>query len=427
MQHFESGFPCEQNPDPISADPYLGDRSTKKRPPPKVRNLTFPVQKKRRATTETVTATPQQCEDEVPHEAIEPMNTETGTQTSPKKAPVNQRNRFSKPTSIKCDSCGHYTRTSKSDIKLITKDNFIQTIQKNDANCFHYTGIPKVALLQQIFIWIEPLACKIKLWDGQKKFTTTGRSAARKRKALTSFEEYCLTLVRIRRGYDVELLSHLFGISKSHVCRILPSWINFLAKCLKPLIKWPSEDVVRANLPHSFRSFPRTRCIIDCTEIYVEKAFRPAAQRATWSSYKHANTFKLLVGIMPSGAITFLSKLYSGSISDQAIVKQSKFVDNIEEGDDVMADRGFNVRHLLLRKKATLNIPSFSFNKRLSAKAVKRSRRIASVRIHVERAICRMKTFRILSGIIPIKLRFQLNQIITIIGALCNLQERLAK
>ena len=130
LQHFESGFPCEQNPDPISADPYLGDRSTKKRPPPKVRNLTFPVQKKRRATTETVTATPQQCEDEVPDEAVEPMNTETGTQTSPKKAPVNQRNRFSKPTSIKCDSCGHYTRPSKSDIKLITKDNFIQTIQK---------------------------------------------------------------------------------------------------------------------------------------------------------------------------------------------------------------------------------------------------------------------------------------------------------
>ena len=69
----------------------------------------------------------------------------------------------------------------------------------------------------------------------------------------------------------------------------------------------------------------------------------------------------VLVGIMPSGAITFLSKLYSGSISDPAIVKQSKFVDKIEEGDDVMAVRGFNIRHLLLKKKATLNIPSFSF------------------------------------------------------------------
>ena len=65
-------------------------------------------------------------------------------------------------------------------------------------------------------------------------------------------------------------------------------------------------------------------------EIFVEKAFRPSAQRATWSSYKHSNTFKLLVGIMPSGAITFVSKLYSGSISDQKIVEKSGMIDNLE-------------------------------------------------------------------------------------------------
>ena len=77
---------------------------------------------------------------------------------------------------------------------------------------------------------------------------------------------------------------------------------------------------------------------------YVERAFRPAAQRATWSSYKHANTFKPLVGILPLGGKTFLSKVKSGSISNQAIVKQSKFCKKLE-GDDVMANRGFNLRH----------------------------------------------------------------------------------
>ena len=43
---------------------------------------------------------------------------------------------------------------------------------------------------------------------------------------------------------------------------------------------------------------------------------------------------------MPSGGITFLSKLYSGAISDQAIVKQSNFCEKLEEGDDGMTDRG---------------------------------------------------------------------------------------
>ena len=93
-----------------------------------------------------------------------------------------------------------------------------------------------------------------------------------------------------------------------------------------------------------------------------------------------------------------------------------------------MADRGFNIRHLLLPKKATLNIPSFSHGKALSLKAVQRSRKIATVRIDVERAIRRMKTFKIVSGVVPLKLRYSLNQITVIVAVLCrpNLQDRLA-
>ena len=299
-------------------------------------------------------------------------------------------------------------------------------IQENDKSCFQFTGIPSVKLLQQIFHWIKLATKKLKLWDGKKKLHAEGKSFRRKRKAMTLLEEFVLTLVRIRRGYDVALLVYQFGITTSQVVRVATAWINFLAKCFKPLIKWPTKDNVKGNLPASFNSFPRTKVIIDCTEIYVEKAFRPTAQRATWSTCKHSNTFKLLVGIMPSGAITFVSKLYSGCISDQNTVEKSGFLDVIERNDDVMADRGFNIIHLLLPKGATLNIPSFSHGKRLSKKAVTRSMKIATVRIHVERAIRRMKTFRILSGVIPIRLRFQLDQIITIVSVLCNLQKRLA-
>ena len=123
-----------------------------------------------------------------------------------------------------------------------------------------------------------------------------------------------------------------------------------------------------------FAGFPSTRVIIDCTEIFIEKAFRLSAQRATWSSYncKNSNTFKLLVGIMPSGAIKFVSKLYRGSISDQKIVEKSGIIDKLENGDAVMADHGFNIRHLVLPKGATLNIPSFIYDKKyLSDKKIK--------------------------------------------------------
>ena len=359
----------------------------------------------------------------------EPENQEPDEQEEPNQLPhEGEQNEQVEPEhfDLQCDNCGHKLKLNLKQRKRLRREGFIQMVTESDASCFQYTGVPSVALLKHIFSWLKPAAEKIKLWDGKKKQYTTGKSGARKRKALTLFEEFVLTLVRIRRGYDVVLLSFLFGITTSQVGRVVPAWVNFLAKCLRPLIKWPSRKHVQENLPKSFTEFPRTRVIIDCTEIFVEKAFRPSAQRATWSSYKHSNTFKLLVGIMPSGAITFVSKLYSGSISDQKIVEKSGMIDNLENGDDVMADRGFNIRHLVLPKGATLNIPSFTYGKRLSTKAIKRSRKIARVRIHVERAIRRMKTFRILSGVIPIRLRFQLNQIITIVTVLCNLQDRLA-
>ena len=325
-----------------------------------------------------------------------------------------------------CSSCGTNIFMEKKMIKHLKKECFMEEIFSSDDTCFYYTGVPNRQMLRSLFHWLEGSTNNMKLWGGKKTLTPT-RKRGRRRVTLTPFEEFVLTLVRIRRGFDIQHLAYLFGLSTSHVSRIFTTWVNLLAKCLKPLLIWPTKEVVKGNLPESFRDFPRTRCIIDCSEIYVEKPLRPKAQRITWSNYKHNNTFKFLVGIAPTGTITYISKLYSGSISDVNIVKSSGFLDKVEEGDDIMADRGFNIRHLLIRKKATLNIPAFSHGKALGGKALKQSRKIASVRIHVERAIRRMKTFKIISGIVALKLRHKLNQIMTIVAVLCNLQDRLVK
>lgn len=314
------------------------------------------------------------------------------------------------------------TVTSGNTSSCVRKEKlFVDKVTDNDKDCFYYTGVPTLQLLYYLFSWIKPSAQKIKLWDGKRKHLP-GRKGGRQNRKLSLFHEMILTLVKIRRGYGNKHLSYLFNVSESHVCRIFLAWVNLLSQCLSPLIIWPSKEINKANLPKSFSYYPRTRAIIDCTEYFVQKPLRPAAQKATWSSYKHSNTLKQLIAITPSGAISFLSDVYSGSISDAAIVRESKFVDLVEENDDIMADRGFNIRHLLLPKKATLNIPAFTHGKVLSSKALKRSRSIAKVRIHVERAICRMKTFKILSGIIPLKFRFILFQITKIVAVLCNFQ-----
>ena len=58
--------------------------------------------------------------------------------------------------------------------------------------------------------------------------------------------------------------------------------------------------------------YPTIRVIIDCSELFIETPSSFRSQGATYSSYKHHNTAKGLVGISPLGAVAFVSDLYSG-------------------------------------------------------------------------------------------------------------------
>ena len=81
-----------------------------------------------------------------------------------------------------------------------------------------------------------------------------------------------------------------------------------------------------------------------------------------------------------------------------------------------MADRGFEIQDLLVKDGILLNIPPFKGGKQsLSEDEVKKTQKIARVRIHVERAIGQVKSrFRLFQGIIPITLFGCMNQLWTV-------------
>lgn len=66
-------------------------------------------------------------------------------------------------------------------------------------------------------------------------------------------------------------------------------------------------------------------CIIDCTEIKIQKPSSLLFQSQCFSEYKSANTLKYLVVCDPRGSILFVSDLYCGSISDNDICVKSGF------------------------------------------------------------------------------------------------------
>ena len=153
----------------------------------------------------------------------------------------------------------------------------------------------------------------------------------------------------------------MFCVSKTSICKIVTTWVCLLAKIFNgTLFCWPNHEEVQQQFRKSFKKYPDTRVIIDASEFFNERPTSPCAQKATWSDYKHHNTVKLLVGIAPCGAFTFISKLWSGGTSDRKIVQEIGLIDLLEKGDHLMTDREFNIRDLLTRRGVKLNIPPFS-------------------------------------------------------------------
>ena len=134
---------------------------------------------------------------------------------------------------------------------------------------------------------------------------------------LTPKNEFLLILCQLHLHLLEEDLAFRFSISQTSVSRIFSTWINFLYFKIKEVTIWPPKSQVNHYMPKSFKeSYPNTRCIIDATEIFIQQPSSPTAQQLTYSTYKNHNTLKALIGITPSGAISFISKLYGGCISD---------------------------------------------------------------------------------------------------------------
>lgn len=227
-----------------------------------------------------------------------------------------------------------------------------------------------------------------------------------KNQRLSEFQKLLLWLMKLRLNLPLTDLGFRFNISCSTASIIFRKVIYLLEHMFKKLNDWPEREVLRSTMPRSFfKTFGNSvAVIIDSFEIGIEKPSSLKAKAQTWSSYKNKNTVKYLIAITPQGVISFISKGWGGRTSDKHITENCSLLNNLLPGDVVLADRGFTISESVGFHCATLKTPAFTKGlPQLHPCTIEETRKIASVRIHVERIIgLTHSKFKILNGPIQI-------------------------
>ena len=252
--------------------------------------------------------------------------------------------------------------------------------------------------------------------------------------SLTLKDEFLPTLMKLRLNLKDQDLAYRFNVSKSSDNKIFTKWINVMHFRTKKFIIFPEEETVHKIIPPVFKKhFPNLCCIIDCTEIFIERPTNYLARALTYSRYKKHTTIKLLIGCLPNGIACFLSRCWGGRASDNKITFSTGFLGKLDVGNLVLADRRFTMEEDFAFKR--LAVPPFTKGKKqLSKRDVEKSKQISNIRIHVERVISALKN-HFLKGPLPVwfimskdgKSIATTDKVVTVCSVLTNLGDPILK
>ena len=149
----------------------------------------------------------------------------------------------------------------------------------SDQKVLLYTGLSNREILQCVFNFVKP--------QEEQHFNS----------ALTNFQEFSLTLMRLRFNLTITDLAYRYNVSKS-TSKLFLKQTDVLYHRLSHLIKWPDCAELIATIPLTFRKYFGAKvAVIDSFEVFINKSSNYMARACTVSQYKHHNTIKCLVGI----------------------------------------------------------------------------------------------------------------------------------
>ena len=101
--------------------------------------------------------------------------------------------------------------------------------------------------------------------------------------SLTLEDHLLAILMKLRLGLTNKDIAFRFNVTECDISKILRSWLPVMSQTLKPLINWPSKHAILKNMPKCFKpKYKHCRCIIDCTEIFINRPTNLTARAQTY-------------------------------------------------------------------------------------------------------------------------------------------------
>ena len=222
-------------------------------------------------------------------------------------------------------------------------------------------------------------------------------------KSFTYETQYVIVMMICRHGLDLKFAAFVTNVSETTIGRIFNSWVVFLSTVFTKLDTRPHQKFLLQKMPSAFinTGHGMTDLILDATEFKFQSASNFDLGSLMFSHYKNTTTGKALIGISAHGMGVIFSNVYPGSISDTDITEKTGVLNYVNEGHEVMTDKGFSIQDLCAIKGVTLNRPKQKQSDQFSQADIQQNFDIASTRIHVERFIGRVRNWRILNNIWP--------------------------
>ncbi|XP_065653033.1 uncharacterized protein LOC136080344 [Hydra vulgaris] len=110
---------------------------------------------------------------------------------------------------------------------------------------------------------------------------------------LSALDQFFMTLVYFKNGFALAHIGWLFKLPKTKISRQIISWINHSYFTLGRIPTWHSREQIDLTMPEFFkRTYPKTKSIIDCNELFSQILSSLNIHSSMNSSYKRYATYK---------------------------------------------------------------------------------------------------------------------------------------